>query len=283
LARPHHYGRRERSGSTLAALEATIRAGCAAHDDWASPAAAPASRRRLHEKAFWDDFYDGKRGTRQADDFEWFVDASDAGRFVLDTIGPEHQRVLHVGAGTSNLGPYLLSERRHHLDVINCDVSETAMTLMSETFPAQDWQVLDLADMDVNPHPWDRSFDLIVDKGALDAVLFGGPELSAKFLFGCARMLRRKIGLQDSSSPAAVKEEGCIGGGGGGGRNGGGMWIQISDDPPERRLGLLRAVLPEAWRVRYQRVRPEVDDEIDATRSLFEQEHWGYVITMGEH
>ena len=142
------------------------------------------------------------------------------------------------------------------IDVVNCDVSETAMKLMREAFPDHAWHVLDLAGLDLNPHPWDRSFDLIVDKGALDAVLFGGPELSANFLFGCARMLRQ--GLLSGGNAA--------------------MWIQISDDPPERRLGLLRRVLPEKWRVRYQPVRVPVD----LPHSLFDQEHWGYVITIGE-
>ena len=82
----------------------------------------------------------------------------------------------------------------------------------------------------------------------MDAVLFGGPELSAKFLFGCARALKDS---RDS------------------------VWIQISDDPPDRRLSLLRAVLP-GWRVRYEKIYPEGASETDP---LFEQEHWGYVIT----
>ena len=241
---------RSQNGSTLAALEQTIREGCVAHDDWATQAS-----RSLHKTEFWEKFYESKHGTSQADDFEWFVDASAAGRFVLDTIGPSHQKMLHVGAGTSNLGPFLLSEKSG-IDVVNCDVSETAMKLMREAFPDHAWHVLDLAGLDLNPHPWDRSFDLIVDKGALDAVLFGGPELSANFLFGCARMLRQ--GLLSGGNAA--------------------MWIQISDDPPERRLGLLRRVLPEKWRVRYQPVRVPVD----LPHSLFDQEHWGYVITIGE-
>ena len=253
-------------------LEWTIREGCARYNDWGSDA------RPLHEKTFWDTFYEGKRGTSEEDDFEWFVDAAAAAEFVRDTITPEHRRLLHVGAGTSKLGPILMATERHGipLEVVNCDNSETAVEVMCNAFPELDWHLLDLADIGdtvsgLMPHPWDSTFDVIIDKGALDAVLFGGPDLTAKFLFGCARML--KISASSSFSTEEIEMQ----------KKSGGIWIQISADPPERRLELLRAVLPEGWRVRFEKVRPVAEHDmmgIDQP-SLFEQEHWGYVISTG--
>ena len=81
-------------------------------------------------------------------------------------------------------------------------------------------------------------FDLLVDKGTLDAVAFaGGTVLEGYF--------------------AAVRE--------GLQQNRGSLWVHFSDEPPEGPRGaLLRAALPEmAWRVRATAV-----DEADALDSV---------------
>lgn len=241
--------------ASLASIERSIRRGCEKYDDWCSQSS---NSKQLHSRKFWETFYKNKDHTKQASDFEWFVDASAAGRFVLENIDSSMPclQMLHVGAGTSNLGP-LLEEKvkekgRGQLKVTNVDISHTAVSMMQSAFPGHDWQVLDVADVGRRTsrvaHQWDQRFGIIMDKGALDAVLFGGVDLTSDFLFGCARLLKKERGV----------------------------WIQISDDPPERRLGLLRAALPKAWKIRYQRVGSK---DGGGQESLFDQEHWGYVIS----
>lgn len=78
-----------------------------------------ASAGRFGEPAFWREFYARKS---KSGPFEWFVDA-DVAAHALQPLLPRSQggggrRVLHLGCGTSVLGP-LLAEQGHA--VVNVD------------------------------------------------------------------------------------------------------------------------------------------------------------------
>ena len=89
-------------------------------------AAAPG---RFGEPAFWREFYARKSGP-----FEWFVDADVAAR-ALQPLLPRSQgggcRVLHLGCGTSALGP-LLAEQGHA--VVNVDYDRGCLEAASAQF-----------------------------------------------------------------------------------------------------------------------------------------------------
>ena len=78
-----------------------------------------ASAGRFGEPAFWREFYARKS---KSGPFEWFVDADVAARALQPLLprsqGGGRRRVLHLGCGTSALGP-LLAEQGHA--VVNVD------------------------------------------------------------------------------------------------------------------------------------------------------------------
>lgn len=81
-----------------------------------------------------------------------------------------NSRLLHVGCGTSEVGPCLASEPDLDLHVTDADSSPSAVRLMKrrhtglENYVCHETNVLNL------PFP-DGSYDAVVDKGTLDALL----------------------------------------------------------------------------------------------------------------
>ena len=181
---------------------------------------------RFGEPAFWREFYARKSGP-----FEWFVDAAVAAR-ALQPLLPQSQagssggcRILHLGCGTSTLGP-LLAEQGHA--VVNVDYDRGCLEVARAQFAdattaaeraewarrggSCEWL---LHDMCALPAHWGGTFDAVVDKGGLCAAIFAGEAHAAAACREAARC----------SAPHASMH-------------------YITDDAPELRVELLRAVLP---------------------------------------
>ena len=192
---------------------------------------APA-RTRAHVHAFgspeyWTGFYADPRHER----FEWFVDAERALALVRPRLRAlRADRVLHVGAGTSALGPALAADGVG--EVVNLDADADACRLAEGAWRARggararacSWHAGDARDL---PARWSGRFDAAVDKGTTDALVFAGGGDAARAL--------REIGR-------------CL-------RPGGELWM-ITDDPPEDRVELLRDSLPQ-WAVSFTEVSGE--------------------------
>jgi len=114
---------------------------------------------------------------------------------------PDGLNVLHLGCGTSRLG--------FALAALGCDVTETDASdkaieaLMAKTAASASlndgkgvgnlrWKVCDATAL---PQEWSSSFDLIVEKGLLDSLQFGGVGMLAETLREVARVGQERDGM----------------------------------------------------------------------------------------
>ena len=197
--------------------QGVIREGC--ERVWDRLFAGPGARPELHTKAFWDKYYASQ------ETLEWYVDAETAGAAILDTLDSEatQRSVLHVGAGTSSLGVWLGEQLGPQTQVVNVDICSTAVKAMRRKYPHQKWILTEA--LDRTDFGFAEEFDLVIDKGCLDAVISGGARDTAKFLYGCVKHMAQR-----------------------------GMLLQISADPPDNRLELLRAAFPLSygWEIKWK-------------------------------
>ena len=118
-------------------------------------------------------------------------------------------RLLHVGCGTSDVGPKLAQEASLSLHLTDVDSSPSAVRLMKrrhaglDNYTCQEANVLRLG------FPPGR-FDAVVDKGTLDAILCSSVEEARDMVSEMHRVLRE-----------------------------GGVYVQVTAEDPEARLELL--------------------------------------------
>jgi len=134
-------------------------------------------------KQYWDDNYkDGSYG----DKYDWYVGWS-AFYSVLEKAGVNRtDSILHVGCGNSEIVEELWSngyQRVTHLDLSDVIIGQmsTRLNFTNHSFMVGDMTALAFAD---------RSFDVVLDKGVLDAILSGGKKLGRKAVREVARVLK---------------------------------------------------------------------------------------------
>ncbi|ORX38853.1 S-adenosyl-L-methionine-dependent methyltransferase [Kockovaella imperatae] len=127
----------------------------------------PATNEGYGTREYWEQRY-----TNEAPDttFDWFLTPS----YLIPIIREQTQdigtsaRVLMLGCGNS-----ALSEAMYEAgwkNIVNIDYSEKVIQQMSERHadkPEMRWQVMDVLDLQFEK----ESFDLIIDKGTMDAML----------------------------------------------------------------------------------------------------------------
>ncbi|GMF26582.1 unnamed protein product [Phytophthora lilii] len=145
----------------------------------------------FRKQEYWDQFFQ-KRGEQA---FEWYGDYASLRPGLQALLGlPDDAppsllrrlkakvRVLVVGCGNSALSAELAADGFG--DLLSVDFSARVIDEMRRKHPALRWQVMDMTDMRALA---DASFDLVMDKGALDALMAEDtPEIRAD----AARMLR---------------------------------------------------------------------------------------------
>ncbi|CAB4293585.1 unnamed protein product [Prunus armeniaca] len=134
-------------------------------------------------KENWDRFFT-IRGSDNA--FEWYEDWSELQAPLLSHLPkPDSQiqplRILVPGCGTSFLSEHLYDVG--FKAITNIDLSEIAISDMlcrnACQRPGMKWQVMDITTMQIE----DESFDVVVDKGGLDALMepeFDGQSISSR-------------------------------------------------------------------------------------------------------
>lgn len=128
---------------------------------------------------------------------------------LLPTPVLPNNRLLHVGCGTSDVGPKLAREASLSLHLTDIDSSPSAVRLMKhrhaclDNYTCQEADVLGL-DFPVG------SFDAVVDKGTLDALLCGSVDEARNMVTEMHRVLTK-----------------------------GGVYVQVTAEHPEARLELL--------------------------------------------
>ncbi|OWZ14296.1 Methyltransferase [Phytophthora megakarya] len=151
----------------------------------------PRKAEDFRKQEYWDQFFQ-KRGEKA---FEWYGDYASLrpglqALLRLPDVAPASLvrrlkakvRVLVVGCGNSALSADLAADG--FLDLLSVDFSERVIDEMRRKEPTLQWQVMDMTDMRALQ---DASFDLVMDKGALDALM---AEDTAEIKTDASKMLR---------------------------------------------------------------------------------------------
>ena len=114
-------------------------------------------------KQYWDSFFE-QRG-QQA--FEWYGGFRDLRAFCLRHASPG-DKLLMLGCGNSSFSADLYDNG--YTDLVNVDFSESVIESMSvhnQSRPLMRWEVMDMTELTFE----DEAFDVVLDKGALDALM----------------------------------------------------------------------------------------------------------------
>ncbi len=120
------------------------------------------SREQYAKANFWEDRYVQNGGF-----FDWYAEFPQLNP-VFKEYGIENDdKVLMVGCGNSKLSGQMF--KNGYSNVINIDISPSVIAQMKEQFPDLVWQVMDATDLQYK----DGEFDVVMDKGTLDALISG--------------------------------------------------------------------------------------------------------------
>lgn len=115
------------------------------------------------EQSYWDERFASE------EKFEWLVTFEQVKHHVLPIIPSKDCTILIVGCGNSNFSRDLYNEGYHQ--ITNIDFSPTViekMTLRHIELPDMKWVCMDMTDL---AEFADGSFDIVLDKAAMDALM----------------------------------------------------------------------------------------------------------------
>lgn len=158
-------------------------------------------------KEYWDRFFD----QRDTQSFEWYgsyanlkenlyheldfsLNPSDINVLIHQQKIKHSLRVLVIGCGNSELSFELFCDG--FLNVTSIDFSELVIQKMTKKYPFMKWHVQDMTDMTDFSQ---QSFDIVIDKGAFDALLSANTDAilasASKMLQQVDRVLNTNKGL----------------------------------------------------------------------------------------
>ncbi|KAH8077004.1 methyltransferase [Aureococcus anophagefferens] len=159
-----------------------------------------------HDAAFWDaEYASGALGERA---FDWLFDFAELGEARWRALlGPAGGRVAVVGCGHASLSA---SVAALGYDTVSMDSSATVIAAMRAAHPALAWEVRDARDLPP------RSFDVVLDKACLDAVLcYADASAADACVASYARALRpggRLVVFACAREHGGADNDGCGGG-----------------------------------------------------------------------
>ena len=137
------------------------------------------------DKKYWEERYDEQNGTT----FDWLEDYESI-KPIIDNLGiKKESRILNVGCGNSEFSEKMFDEGYTHN--YNIDICQNVIDFMksrNKNRKGLHFDVMDASDMAYK----DESFDLIIDKSTIDALLCGDHcfMLVAKMLKEISRVLK---------------------------------------------------------------------------------------------
>ena len=128
----------------------------------------PRTHGEFRTREYWDDFFE----TRDAKAFEWYGEWSEL-RGCVERYVEMEARLLVVGCGNSNLSQDMYEEGWQR--VVNVDFSPVVIEEMAAktavSCPGMEWKLMDMTAMGGDGGFADGTFDAVLDKGALDALM----------------------------------------------------------------------------------------------------------------
>ncbi|EIW71333.1 hypothetical protein TREMEDRAFT_37747 [Tremella mesenterica DSM 1558] len=116
-------------------------------------------------RKYWEHRYTSEK---QGTTFDWFLTPEYLLPFVSDLYPSKESRVLMLGCGNSRLSEVMYDAG--YQNIVNVDYSSTVIQDMSARHisrPQMTWYEMDVLNLQLE----DGSFDLVIDKGTMDAML----------------------------------------------------------------------------------------------------------------
>jgi len=137
------------------------------------------------DKNYWEERYDEQNGTT----FDWLEDYESI-KPIIDNLGIKKEcRILNVGCGNSEFSEKMYDEGYTHN--YNIDICQNVIDFMksrNKDKKGLHFDVMDVCEMEYK----DETFDLIIDKSTIDALLCGDHSymIVAKMLKEISRVLK---------------------------------------------------------------------------------------------
>ena len=159
--------------------------------------AAGAAPTAYHSAPYWDARYTQSLAENKTQ-FEWYGSLDHWAAILSKHFAPS-ARLLQLGAGNSPLAADLV-QRGHTGDIVNIDISGTVVAHMAHQHSSEGpsplpgsvtWHVADCTALPNSSPFLDGSFDAVLDKGTLDALLCGGDTVGN--VAACRREVQRLL------------------------------------------------------------------------------------------
>jgi len=110
---------------------------------------------------YWNERYANE------EEYDWLGDY-DAFKALIHKHVAKSDRILMVGCGNSQLSQQMYADG--YENILSTDISEVCIKNQQEAFPHLQWQVADIKHLEQIK---DESFDVVIEKATLDALLVG--------------------------------------------------------------------------------------------------------------
>ncbi len=132
---------------------------------------------------YWDQRYENNTGT-----YEWYSTYNELKNLIHQYIPDKNSKILNVGCGNSPFPCDMYADG--YENITNIDYSRHVIKNMKKLnenkYPKMKYKVMDVTDMDF----YDCSFDFVIDKGTLDALLCGENVNQVKMFEEIERVLK---------------------------------------------------------------------------------------------
>ena len=113
------------------------------------------------KKEYWNE-----RFSNTETNFDWYADWEQLSKYFKQILTPD-SRILMVGCGSSKLSNQMYLS--NYKNITNVDISEIVIQKMKKQYPEMEWKEMDATKMSFE----NNSFDCVIDKGTLDAIMCG--------------------------------------------------------------------------------------------------------------
>ena len=141
---------------------------------------------QFHSKRFWDDFY--KNQIRDNNNINWYFDLTKlkSPDFSLQNLSKDDE-ILIIGSGLSSTLDYLLNNDFVFVKIF--DFSEELIKILKEKYKKTEWKIdfIDITAFDASE--LNNEFNIIIDKGCLDCILFEPKNGENKFIIALNNLL----------------------------------------------------------------------------------------------
>lgn len=147
----------------------------------------PKDNKVYQTKQYWDQRYKSDEGREP---FDWFKSYADVKDVLGAYIPSRNLRILMLGCGNSTLSEDMYRDGYH--EVVNIDFSSVVIEQMRAVHPHMQWIEMDIRDLKFE----DGSFDVLIDKGTMDAMLTGVSDVwnpAAEIVENCEKEISEAI------------------------------------------------------------------------------------------